>query len=175
MSNIFWGFLLTFLDFNFTADTVIIGLLPDFIGYFLIAKGLSSLGNRSQFFTKAQPLANGMIVYSAILYVLDLFGISGSLGLLGAILGVISTIVGLCISYYIIQGILDLERFYSVDLNGQTLYSIWRPLAVFELLVYVGVIVPLLGVLLLIALFITTIMLLINLNTAKNRYEQLLK
>lgn len=173
MSSIFWGFLLTFLDFNLTAGTSIIGLLPDFIGFLLIAKGLNALGTKSEFFTKALPLAKGMFVYTAILYALDLFGFAGTLGIFGMILGMISTIVGLYISYNIVQGILDLERLYSVDLNGQTLFNLWKPLAVFEILVYATIFVPLLGVFLLIAILITTILFLINLNTTKNRYEQL--
>ena len=41
MSKIFIGLLLVFLDFNLTFDTVTIGLLPDFIGYFILIGGLT--------------------------------------------------------------------------------------------------------------------------------------
>ena len=40
MSKIFVGLLLVFLDINFTFNTTTIGLLPDFIGYFILIGGL---------------------------------------------------------------------------------------------------------------------------------------
>ena len=42
MSSIFTGMLLVFLDFNINLGRSKIGLLPDFIGYIVMAGGLAA-------------------------------------------------------------------------------------------------------------------------------------
>lgn len=51
--QIFWGFLLVFLDFTFDG----IDLIPDFVGYIFMVIGLRSLSSLSLHFTHAKILA----------------------------------------------------------------------------------------------------------------------
>jgi len=71
--------LLVFLDFNINLGRSKIGLLPDFIGYIVMAGGLAELQSESESFAKVKGFAKGMAVYSGILYLLDLLGFSFSL------------------------------------------------------------------------------------------------
>ena len=74
MSKIFVGLLLVFLDINFTFNTTTIGLLPDFIGYFILIGGLAEMAAVNSHFGKARPFAIAMAIYTLILYILDLIG-----------------------------------------------------------------------------------------------------
>ena len=93
MSKIFVGLLLVFLDINFTFNTTTIGLLPDFIGYFILIGGLAEMAAVNSHFGKARPFAIAMAIYTLILYILDLIGLSAALGYAATILGLLSTLI----------------------------------------------------------------------------------
>ena len=118
MSKIFVGLLLVFLDINFTFNTTTIGLLPDFIGYFILIGGLAEMAAVNSHFGKARPFAIAMAIYTLILYILDLIGLSAALGYAATILGLLSTLISLYISYHIVQGVLELESAQARSLNG---------------------------------------------------------
>ncbi len=105
MNNIMIGFIFVFLDFNLTFGNSKIGLIPDFIGYMVMAKGLIQMAEESLLFMKAKPYATGMAVYTGVLYFMDLSGISVLLGALSYILAIVSTIISLYISYNIVMGV----------------------------------------------------------------------
>ena len=87
MSNIFIGALFVFLNFTININGIKIGLIPDFIGYIIMVKGLAELENESPYFLKAKGFAKGMAVYTAILYAMDLFGLSYNFGNRGIFAG----------------------------------------------------------------------------------------
>lgn len=80
MRNIFIGLMLVFIDFNLNIGSSQIGLIPDFAGYIVLAAGLREMAGESNMFAKAGPFASGMAVYTGIIYLMDLFGVSASLG-----------------------------------------------------------------------------------------------
>lgn len=173
MNYIFVGLLLTFLNFDITIGDSIIGILPNFVGFIMIVSGLKELSKENSFFTKTIPFAKGMVVYSAILYALNLFGLSGNSSWIIALAGILATITDLYISYNIIQGIFDMEKAYNVDLNGSNLFRIWKPLAVLKVLSYIVLLVPMLAVIFIIATFVLTIIFMASFYTTKNNYMQL--
>jgi len=160
MNNIFIGMLFVFLDFNIDFGTTRVGLIPDFIGYILIAQGLAEL-----------TVAIGMAVYTALLYALDLFGmLLTTEPLLMFLLGLASTILSLYVSYGVVMGINDLEAALEQDLNARSLYTAWTVLAVLSLAVYMLSLLPVLSLVCLIAGFIVGIVFLVMLNRTKNLY-----
>lgn len=58
-SQIFWGFILVFVNINIGID-----ILPDFIGYIIILIGLNSLEKHSSYFSKGKIFAFIFIFYS---------------------------------------------------------------------------------------------------------------
>jgi len=172
MKKIFIGLLLVFLDFNLTLNNSQIGLIPDFIGYIVMVKGLEEMTDESPLFPKVRPFTVGMAVYTGILYALDLFGIAVSAGLLSFLLGIVSLAVSLYISYNIVMGVRDMEDRYGTDLNGEQLKSRWMIVAVFSIAGIVALLVPTtLAIILLICVFIVYILFPVAFNRSKNLYE----
>ena len=173
MKNIFIGFLLIFLDFNLNLGNSTIGLIPDFIGYTLMINGLSEMKEESLLFTKIQPYATGMAVYAGILYFLDIIGFSTSTNPSYYILAIISTIISLYISYKIIMGIIEMESKYNTFLNGTKLRSIWNILAVFNVLTFLSLFIPIFAIACIIVTFIIAIYFLVAFNYSKNLYYEM--
>jgi len=147
MKDILIGMLLVFLNFNLDLDSSRIGLIPTFLGYIFMVRGLSELTGRSNRFSHVMPFAKGMIVYSAVCYLLDLFGITSTLGgLISFALGLITTIISLYISHGIIMGIKDIETMNAKNLNSEQLYSTWKLLALFSLITYMLFFIPALAI-----------------------------
>ncbi len=169
MRNIFIGFLFVFLDFNLTLGASQIGLIPDFVGYILVFQGLTELEKMSARFIKARPFALGMAVYTGLLYALALFGI-GTNDIVSFVLGLVSTLISLYISYNIVMGVKEIEASSGRFLNAQGLYSNWTLLAILSLIVYLLLFIPILNVLCIIAGLVAGIVFLVSFNKTKNLY-----
>jgi len=76
ISNIFIGMLLVFLNFSLNIGASKIELLPGFIGYYVMLKGLAQIEAFSGRFKKIMPYVKVMIVYAGICYAIDSSGIS---------------------------------------------------------------------------------------------------
>jgi len=137
MGNIFIGLLLICLDFDLTLENIKVGLLPNFLGYIVMIKGLKIMAQESPVFIKAKPFAAGMAVYTGILYIMDLLGISASYGALTYLLSLLATGVLLYILYIIVSGVSDTEKKYEISLEGDRLKSAWILRAVFDIISYV--------------------------------------
>ncbi len=170
MKNIFIGFLLIFLDFNIDLDHTRIGLIPDFIGYIVLAKGLLHMADESPRFMKVKPFATFMAFYTGILYVLDLFGVTVNAGVFTYLLGIVSMVISLYISYHIVMGVLDTEEKHGVFLNGASLKSTWKLLTFFTILSNLLLLIPTLAILSIIASFVIAIVFLVAFNRSKNLY-----
>lgn len=136
MQNIFTGFLLVFINFDLNFGNMKIGLVPDFLGYIFMIKGLDEMARESLLFSKARPYANFMIYYTGIMYILDFFGLSASYETIVYILSVLSAVISLYISYNIMMGVLDIEKNYNIFLDGHELKNAWVLKAVFSVLLY---------------------------------------
>ncbi len=142
MTNLFWGLLLVLLDFNLNLGQVTIGLLPDFLGFYLVMKGAQALPAPA--FGKVRPMALAMAAYTGVLYVLDLTGIGGNLGVFGWVLGLVSLAVQMAILYYICLGVTQLQTQSGRDLGAEKLKPLWMALLILQgitqLLVWVPVV-----------------------------------
>lgn len=170
MKNIFTGFILIFLDFNLNIGNSQIGLIPDFAGYIVMLSGLEEMARESDIFIKVKPFAAGMAVYTGILYLLALLGISTSLGALSYILSLTSLAISLYISYQIVMGVIELEGKYNTLFNGISLKSAWTILAIFNVVVFLFLIIPGLAFLFIVIGFIASINFLVAFNKSKNLY-----
>ena len=94
-SMLFWGLLLVILDFSING----FDLLPDGIGYLLVAAGCSGLATMSRQFTTAQTL-------SYVLAVLWLIGIFVG-GQLGTLLALASTVLNCLCIWMLLGGIAE--------------------------------------------------------------------
>ena len=77
MENFFIGFLFIFLNFNITVSNHVIGLLPGFVGYIFINRGIKEFEGKVPAFDKVRIFAKIMIwVYLAV-YVMDFLAYEG--------------------------------------------------------------------------------------------------
>lgn len=147
MKLLFWGFFFIFFNFNFNINQYSLNVLPDFVGYILLFQGAKALEAESRYFKNAQPFAVGMAVYTAVLWVGALLGMEGgseSQQILTNILGLISTIVALYVSWVLVQGVLEAEVARGESIGGRAIYQRWKALAVIRVLgVVIGILVDL--------------------------------
>ena len=173
MNYIFWGFFFIILDFNITSGYTIIGLLPTFVGYILLLKGLRIIEKLSPRFAKVQSLTIVMAVYTGILYLGNLMGMSGQMYGLSLLLVLASIIVGLYIQFNIAMGIKDIEMTHSVILNADTLILLWKFVALGTALSYIGLFIPPFGVLTIILAVVANLIFLYYLYQSKKAFDRL--
>lgn len=175
MHNIFIGLLLVFFDFSLNLGSMHIGLIPDFIGYIYIRKGIMELTEHSEWFSKINNITLGMAIYSGVIYCLDLLGISTSMNnaVITFILGIVSTVVMLYITYGIVMGIKDMETGLGCDLNSSGLIMTWKIYAVCSVIIFFFYFIPGLNILGVIITFIVYIYFLYIFYTSKKSYESI--
>lgn len=172
MNSIFKGMIFVFLSFTFTFNNSKIDLLPDFIGYFMIIKGLDELYNQSENFIKIKPFVLGLGVYSLITFIINLAGITTELGYLAVIAGILYTIFLIYITYKIILGIMDIEKKINKSLNTEKLMSNWKLMITFNILTFITIFIPVFAIVCLIVYVVFVIAYLIAFNTTKNLYYE---
>ena len=171
MNKIFWGMIFMFFNFNIDLGATRIGLIPDFVGYMILLNGLNELSQLSNKFEQVKPYTVGMVIYTGVLYGMNLFGLSTwTVGPMTIILGIISTIVYLYISYHIVMGVKDIEIENNKELNFASLYRTWKVAAIFSLITYLLFWGPILAVVCAFVGFIATLCFIIVLNKSKNLY-----
>jgi len=173
MGNLFWGFVFILLDFNITVNNSVIGLIPDFIGFILIFRGLNELRNFSTKFTKIQPFVSLMIFLKMIAYVMDFFGISAQIQTILIPVGIVFLVMYLYIEYTIICGIQDMEQSLGADLEVKMLFSVWKIVAFCCILANIAwIISSAVAFVFIIISIIANIMFLVSLHNSKKLYEQ---
>lgn len=176
MQKIFIGMLLILLDLNLNIGGSRIDLLPDFIGYFSMARGMFEMIQESQYFEKGRIWAVVLGIYTCLLFAADLFGISESLGVLAAPSVIITTVLFLYTSYWICEAVLEIETNRNEYLGGDELMKKWKLLAVIDIITGILVLLqllPFMAIILIIADFIIIIIFLVCFKNVKNDYYTL--
>lgn len=171
MNELFIGMLLVFLDVNVSITGHTFEILPDFLGYFLMMRGLEALSAESHWFEKARPAAMGMAVYSALVYAVDVLAVTVYSRFLSFCLSALATVVSLLIGWWIVSGVQDVERRRGWDLEGEKLRGMWLYAAVIQGITCVCAWIPLVGQMGLIATLVMYICYLAAFYRTKNLYE----
>lgn len=145
MNDLFVGMLLVFLDVNLGISRYLVDVLPDFLGYFLMMRGLEAMAAQSPYFGKARPLAMVMMIYTAVLYVVDALAVTVQSKFISFCLGLLATGASLLIGYWTVSGIRDVERRQRRDLEGEKLRNLWLYTAVIQGITYVCGWIPMVG------------------------------
>ncbi|WMI82195.1 hypothetical protein [Anaerotignum sp. MB30-C6] len=173
MQQLFTGMLLIFFDFNLTVNTALIGLVPDFVGYIFIYKGLLELTEESPHFKQILELSKSMVVIMAVIYLMNLFSITASSQLLTIILGTITTAITLYTIYHIVRGVLDIEISKNIDLFGEKLFSTWKAWAILSALATLLMFVTVISTILLLVGIVMAIIFLVTFYKSKNQFYAL--
>lgn len=172
MGKFFWGFFFIYLHFDLSVNAHTLNVLPEFVGYFLLLQGLRELEEESCVFSGVRPFAVGMAVYTGILWVGALLGVTGTGSWLSTLLSLVSTAVSLYISWTIIQGVREMEERHQADLNSAGMSLAWTVLLVANIAVYVMTLfLSVAAVVALVAAFVGVILLLVAFWRGKERWE----
>ena len=117
MKKIFAGLIFILFNVHVTLGGYMIGLLPDFVGYLLVAAGLKEVWQEEGVFENLVPLA--------LVYLIRLLPMTRREGLL-AVLGVLTTLCFLVMVYKIVGGVKALEKKHLCTLSTRRL----MPLAI---------------------------------------------
>lgn len=169
MKNIFCGLIFILLDLKITIGNSVIGLMPDFIGYIFIYKGLSQMATESLHFFRVKPFAIIMAIWSVMTYATDLLGANATYA--GVEIGILNEAIILYTEYEIIKGIQEMESRYNKNLNGNKLMPLWIVLLVSVIASYALLIIPPIALLAILTLLVVKIVFLVSFYTAKRLYE----
>lgn len=125
MGKLLLGLVFGLLDFNLTVGNCVFGLLPDFVGYYLIQKGAEELADKSMYFKMIQPITKFMFVVSAVCYGLNALGLFAILGFVGTLLSFVMMVVMFVVTYRIVQGVEEMEATYKISLVGDIMRQAW--------------------------------------------------
>lgn len=139
MNRLFWGLIFVLLDWKVTLGTATVGLLPDFLGFYLIMKGMESLGSRSNAFNKGRHLAFGLAILSAILYGADLMNPDTGAKVVFWALGLVALAGMLILLRLAVTGCAEMGK------DNRTLFGMWQVLAVLQSICYLANWIPLVG------------------------------
>ena len=172
MADIFWGFFLVFINFNLSFNAHTLNILPPFLGYLLLARGMESLAAESGLFSDIRPFALGMAVYTAVLWAGDLLGVVPR-GMIATLLGLAALAAGWYVSWAVVSAIQDLEERRQAELNGTGLRQAWAAMLITGALTYLSILLPFLTLLFLLASLAAVIAFLAALWKSKERFEAL--
>ena len=127
MNKIFWGLLFLFFDFNING----ISILPAFVGYLLIYFGMKECNREYDAisaYAKARPWAIVATVWSAVFWLplLDL----------GYILSAVGMVLRLVVTYFIVEGVEQLEHTQGTNMNSARLRTAWYVTLVCSIVIY---------------------------------------
>ena len=118
------GFLLILLDFNLNFNQFSLNVLPDFVGYWLLLQGMAEMEKENPRFASPRPFAIGMVVYTALLWVGNLLGVSG--GFVMTVLNVAALAAHFYIAWVLVLALREVEQCREADLYGAVLYKRWK-------------------------------------------------
>lgn len=145
MNTIFLGLVLVLLDVDVTIGTATIELLPDFLGFFLILKGMTSLAGENKFFNLGRHMAFGLAIAYFVLFVAALMN-PGTVGKVIFWCAGLAALIGqLALMKKIVAGVRQMELDLGRDLKGERIQAMWLILVVLSILRHLLSWVPIVG------------------------------
>ena len=173
MKRLLIGFFLIFFELGVDLFGFSIGLLPDFVGYFFLTKGMQELDDERPAFGKLRPFTIGMAILTGILYVVDLLGFSRDLEFYGFILGIITTFFSIYISYRVTVAVKDMEQRHNTDLNHKQLRTYWIMLAILNAVAYLFYWMSIIALICTLTALVASALYLIALNRTRQYHQYL--
>ena len=121
MRSILIGAIFIFLRLDIKLGDAVIGLLPTFVGYIFVLKGLNNMSQYNNKLVKMRPAAVIMLILNLITYILALMNIPS----LGSAIYTSIQIARMLISYFvyfvITAAISEMERSLKINMNGKNI------------------------------------------------------
>ena len=158
--KLFWGFIFIMLGFRIQG----VDILPNIVGYLLFASAFKDLAVNSTYFSSASKYNIPMIILSIFsIYQSPVQGQGlqlGSLGLFIIPIAIASFVLNLLVIYNLFMGIKDMakkrEQSDLVD-DSDSSWNQYKNLQIASLFSFILILIPVIGVLYIIGLFIASI------------------
>ncbi|MBU3109012.1 hypothetical protein [Clostridium gasigenes] len=143
MSNsyktIYLGLLL--IAFNFYLGNI--NVLPDFLGFIMISKGLGEVSYEEEYFRKAKVISNLMIVITLIQYIAGVYIGGGAINFtrIGAAfftIGNFINVITLVVIYYILKGIYSQAENRNLTILMEKINNVWNFKLVVSLITFLA-------------------------------------
>ena len=177
MRKLFWGFFLIFLDFKLSFGISTLHLLPNWLGYAILAAGCSQLEKESELFEKARIFCLALAGVNLFVWLGDLVGFTWG----NHVPGIISqgmTPALFCLRLYVIRIIINAiaqtEVRRNYDLSAAHLRRIWVAITVSFAASLLFMWLPILSAIAAVAASIAGIIFLFAFHGTRKSYEQML-
>jgi hypothetical protein len=166
---------LLFILFNFTINfeqTFILNIIPTFVGYIFLRRGLRSLLSieENNEFAKADKIAAILLIVTLITFVMDLMGLSALITqefiFLGLAISLITMLVQLILLHHLTKGIQIINTYASE--HNQMLYATFQVIVVTNILSYLLIFIDIVAFIMIIISFIANIVYIITVNKIAN-------
>lgn len=171
MIYLLWGTVFAVLNINMKIGPSTVDVLPNFVGYFLLMKGMTELSEESQAFAKGRHWAFGMMIFSAILFVLDLMDLNVHATLQVWALSLVAMVLTLIVLYQLVTGVAQMEQRHGWQLESAKLRTMWMIQAVLTPIIYLLMWIPLVGAICTMASGVVSLVFLVALYGTKMRYD----
>lgn len=169
MRNIFIGFILVLVDITIHIQGAPLEILPDFLGYIFIVRGLREMPEQNEWLKKARLVANIMKYMAVLLYSAEVLRIFAGRPVMIFGCGLVAVLASLYTAFYIVRGVIEIELADNIEMKCEGLLLSWKIMAVVHLISVVGLIIPALSFLQIFAL-IVSILFLMSVNDAQMAY-----
>ncbi|BBF44706.1 hypothetical protein lbkm_3440 [Lachnospiraceae bacterium KM106-2] len=115
-----------------------IGILPDFIGYYFLVSGFRRMERESEHFKCAKPVAVLMGIYMTVSYVANLFAGKTLNEMYEVLIVNVFTLAGLLyILYEVVKGVEELQEKHEIGLKITVMKWQWRIIAIGKVVILV--------------------------------------
>ncbi|MBO4679249.1 MAG: hypothetical protein J5626_06225 [Lachnospiraceae bacterium] len=139
MAYLFWGFLFAFVNLKLRGEVLggffssySVGIVPDFVGFILLWKGVSALAPESKVFKKLIPASIVLLFVSVAMYVTDFFKVFAKDNMLMFGVDIVYTAAKLFFCYFVIRAIGDMEIKRNAEFYSSKLFTAWVLVFVFN-------------------------------------------
>lgn len=140
-NNVFWGYIVVVFNINLGP----INLLPDFLGYFIMALGLSKIISKfeNKSISSAKVMMNFLFVYSLIFSIFNIMGIRDLYSaiykdVIGLGLTIFISIIRLIATFKILSGVIDLYLNIGKENEAESMESSQRTYTVLTIIGLLG-------------------------------------
>ena len=145
MNWIFWGMACMLLDIEVTLGGRTIGLMPDWLGWWWLAKGCLELETEWEGFQRSR-IPRMLAGLTLLLYGFAFMKLTVPQRFWLSVPALGATVAELVAARYLIRGIRKMETDRGVNLHGDKLQNLWLYLAILQVLKQLLGWVPLVGV-----------------------------
>lgn len=174
MNKILIGLILACFSFDVNFNQFTIGLIPNFLGYYIVWRGLKEMENQDKWFKKIQPLTLFMIIFSLFKYIANFFNLlnNGTIFMFfGLVISLVDCLLNILVLYGVVKGVQGMETTLNKILNSYSLYMAWKVYAFLSPVALILIVIPNISLIAMSCGFISLISFFIFLNNSNTLYK----